>query len=85
MNVSQVEFQNMKEDIVKDMISRLMEERGLSMQDAFDKVYNSHLLQDAFDKVYNSHLFEKLSDPKTGLYFQSSGYVYSYLLDELSA
>ena len=35
MNVSQVEFQNMKEDIVKDMISRLMEERGLSMQDAF--------------------------------------------------
>ena len=56
MNVSQVEFQNMKEDIVKDMISRLMEE-----------------------------LFEKLSDPKTGLYFQSSGYVYSYLLDELSA
>ena len=72
MNVSQVEFQNMKEDIVKDMISRLMEERGLSMQDAFDK-------------VYNSQLFEKLSDPKTGLYFQSSGYVYSYLLDELSA
>ena len=72
MNVSQVEFQNMKEDIVKDMISRLMEELGLSMQDAFVK-------------VYNSHLFEKLSDPKTGLYFQSSGYVYSYLLDELSA
>ena len=72
MNVSQVEFQNMKEDIVKDMISRLMEERGLSMQDAFDK-------------VYTSHLFEKLSNPKTGLYFQSSGYVYSYLLDELSA
>ncbi len=71
MNVSQVEFQNMKEDIVKDMISRLMEERGLSMQGAFDK-------------VYNSRLFEKLSDPKTGLYFQSSGYVYSYLLDELS-
>ncbi len=72
MNVSQVEFQNMKEDIVKDMISRLMEECGLSMQDAFNK-------------VYNSHLFEKMSDPKTGLYFQSSGYVYSYLLDELSA
>ena len=71
MNVSQVEFQNMKEDIVKDLISRLMEERGLSMQEAFDK-------------VYNSRLFEKLSDPKTGLYFQSSGYVYSYLLDELA-
>ena len=72
MNVSQVEFQSTKEDIVKDMISRLMEERGLSMQDAFNK-------------VYNSHLFEKLTDPKTGLYFQSSGYVYSYLQDELPA
>ena len=70
MNVSQAEFQNMKEEIVKDMISRLMEERDLS-------------LQQAFDAVYNSRLFEKLSDPKTGLFFQSSGYVYSYLIEEL--
>ena len=57
MNVSQAEFQNMKEEIVKDMISRLMEERSLS-------------LQQAFDAVYTSRLFEKLSDPKTGLFFQ---------------
>ena len=71
MNVSQAEFQNMKEEIVKDLIARLMEERGLSMQEAFDL-------------VYNSRLFEKLSDPKTGLYFQSSGYVYSYLQEELN-
>ena len=70
MNVSQAEFQNMKEEIVKDLIARLMEERGLSMQEAFDL-------------VYNSRLFEKLSDPKTGLYFQSSGYVYSYLQEEM--
>ncbi len=70
MNVSQAEFQNMKEEIVKDLIARLMEERGLSMQEAFDL-------------VYNSRLFEKLSDPKTGLFFQSSGYVYSYLQEEI--
>ena len=70
MNVSQTEFQNMKEEIVKDMISRLMEQRGLTMQQAFDA-------------VYTSRLFEKLSDPNTGLYFQSSGYVYSYLEEEL--
>ena len=70
MNVSQTEFQNMKEEIVKDLISRLMEERGLTMQEAFDK-------------VYNSRLFEKLNDPKTGLFFQSSGYVYSYLQEEI--
>ncbi len=70
MNVSQEEFQIMKEEIVKDMIYRLMEERGLS-------------LQQAFDAVYTSRLFDKLSNPKTGLFFQSSGYVYSYLLEEL--
>ena len=70
MKVSQAEYQNMKEEIVKDMIARLMEERGFSMQDAFDA-------------VYTSRLFEKLSDPKTGLYFQSSGYVYSFLIEEL--
>ena len=39
-------------------------------------------MKQAFDAVYTSHLFEKLSDPKTGLFFQSSGYVYSYLTDE---
>ncbi|MBQ6727211.1 MAG: hypothetical protein IJQ89_11665 [Bacteroidales bacterium] len=60
----------MKEEIVKDMISRLMDERGLSMQQAFDV-------------VYTSRLFEKLDNPATGLYFQSSGYVYSFLQDEL--
>ena len=70
MNVSQAEFQNMKEEIVKDMIARLMDERNLSMQEAFDA-------------VYTSRLFEKLSDPKTGLFFQSSGYVYSYLTEKL--
>ena len=70
MNVSQAEFQNMKEEIVKDLIARLMDEHGLTMQEAFDL-------------VYNSRLFEKLNDPKTGLYFQSSGYVYSYLQEEI--
>ena len=70
MNVSQAEFQNMKEEIVKDLIVRLMEERSLSMTEAFDA-------------VYTSRLFEKLSNPKTGLYFQSSGYVYSFLQNEL--
>ena len=43
MNVSQAEFQNMKEEIVKDLIARLMDERGLTMQQAFDAVYTSRL------------------------------------------
>ena len=71
MNVSQAEFQNMKDEIVKDIIARLMDERALS-------------LQEAFDTVYRSRLFEKLNNPDTGLFFQSSGYVYSYLMDEIN-
>lgn len=71
MNISQAEFQNMKEEIVKDMIARLIDECGFTMQQAFDA-------------VYTSRLFDKLSDPRTGLYFQSSGYVYSFLKEELN-
>lgn len=70
MNVTQQEFQNMKEEITKDMIARLMDDYGMTMQEAFDK-------------VYTSHLFSKLENPSSGLYFQSSGYVYSYLQQEL--
>lgn len=72
MNVSQAEFQNMKGDILKDLISRLMQERSLSMAEAFEV-------------VYSSRLFSKLSDPRTGLYFQAPGYVYSYLKEEVAA
>jgi hypothetical protein len=35
------------------------------------------------DVVYGSVLFEKLSDPETGLYRESSAYVYGLLVDEL--
>ena len=46
--------------------------------------YLSDDKQQAFDAVYTSRLFEKLNDPKTGLFFQSSGYVYSFLIEELA-
>lgn len=70
MNVSQAEFQNMKEEIIKDLISFVMTDKKVDMQSAFDI-------------VYTSELFAKLDNPATGLYYQSSGYVYSYLKDEL--
>ena len=72
MNVTQEEFQNMKEEIVKDMIAFRMEESGCTMQEAFNE-------------VYRSKIFEKLCDPDSGLFFQSSRYVYAYLLEELRA
>ena len=69
MNVSPREFEYMKEHITKCLISMLMEKEKMP-------------LHEAFDMVYNSATFSKLSDPETGLYFQSPGYVYSYLESE---
>ena len=61
------DFQFMVEGMVSEL---LIERRGLSMTEAFDVVYKS--------KTY-----ENLLNPETMLYFQSPGYVYSYLEDEL--
>lgn len=40
-------------------------------------------LEEALDCVYNSELFEKLQDLETGLYYQSSGYNYELLKEEM--
>lgn len=72
MNVTREEFQNMKEEIVKDMIAFRMEDSGCTMQETFNE-------------VYRSKIFEKLCDPDSGLFFQASRYVYAYLLEELRA
>ena len=40
-------------------------------------------LEEALDCVYNSELFEKLQDLETGLYYQSSGYNYELLKEEI--
>lgn len=37
----------------------------------------------AIDVLYTSETFDRLQDDSTGLYYQSPGYVYSFLLDEL--
>ena len=64
------DFQFMVEGMVSDLIQLLIERRGLTMTEAFDIVCKS--------KTY-----ENLLNPETMLYFQSPGYVYSYLEDEL--
>ncbi len=39
--------------------------------------------QEALDVLYNSETFDRLQDDATGLYYQSSGYVYSFLWNEV--
>lgn len=69
MNVSQSDFEFMKECLCRDIITILVEEKGMT-------------LTDAFDLFYNSDTCSKIEDPATGLYFQSPRYVLSYLLPE---
>ncbi|MBB1529404.1 MAG: hypothetical protein HG466_001690 [Prevotella sp.] len=65
------EIEEMKSDLVKELASMLM--RG-----------NSQLTMDqALGLVFNSETYQKLLNDKTQLYFQSAGYIFSYLQHEL--
>ena len=39
---------------------------------------------EAMNKFYNSEVFEKLQDKETGLYLESSQYVYDLFKDEMN-
>ena len=59
----------MVEGITADMIQMLMDREG-------------YKLSQAIDAVYNSDIYSALLRPTSGLYAQSPGYVYNYLLKE---
>lgn len=56
--------------VATDLIVLLMEKRGLTFTEAVDT-------------LYSSDTYAKLLEKKTGLYFQSPKYVYSFLEHEL--
>jgi len=57
--------------MVKHLALRLMDE-------------NSQLtIEQALSTVINSDTYQRLQDDATGLYYQSPGYVYSFLENEL--
>ena len=68
MNDAQVQF--MIEELVKEIALRLMDVRGLTMKQALDT-------------VYNSETYSKVLDVRTGLFSQSTAYVYSILETEI--
>ena len=73
MNDKKIEY--LIEGISKDIIAYLMEDNGMKMTDAISVFHNS--------VFHNSETFAKLSDPNTGLYIESSAYVYEILKSEL--
>lgn len=60
----------MIEELVKELALRLMEERGLTMKQALDT-------------IYNSETYTKILDLRTSLFSQSTAYVYSILETEI--
>ena len=68
--MSSGEFKYMKEGLTIDLIELLMKDFNLDYKEAMGV-------------LYDSDLYAKLSDPSTGLYFQSPLYVYTFLKSEL--
>lgn len=58
------------EGITKDIVAYLMQDNGMD-------------LSSAFSLFHNSETFEKLSDESSGLYIESSAYVYEILKSEI--
>jgi hypothetical protein len=67
MNVTQKDFEFMKEVLIREMLTILVEEYHMTISEAFEKLYTSDLLQ-------------KIENPKSGLFFQSPRYVLSDLV-----
>ena len=64
------QIQVLKDDLCMDLASFLVDDYHYSPQEAIDV-------------LYTSETFERLQDDDTGLYYQSPGYVYSFLQNEL--
>ena len=56
------------------------------VQDIVDMFSSDQDLEydEAMNKFYNSKVFEKLQDKETGLYMESSEYVYDLFKDEIN-
>ena len=64
--MTQAEFDFVVNHTVESIVAYLMEDENLTMQEAFDR-------------VYNSDTYLKLRNKSTGLYRYSPAYVYEYL------
>ena len=59
---------------------------GYIVQDIVDMFSSDQDIEydEAMNKFYNSKVFEKLQDKETGLYMESSEYVYDLFKDEIN-
>lgn len=69
MKLTEQQIRMMQEETTAQLVELLVRDQHLSVDEGLDV-------------VYNSETYEKLMDPSTGLYSQSTGYVYSFLTNE---
>ena len=65
-----IKIRALTEGVTQDIIADLMTENGLT-------------IKKAMETFYNSETFDKLSNDETGLYRESSAYVFDLLKSEL--
>ena len=71
MALTDEQIEMMKEDLSAELIELLMKDWHYSQIEALEV-------------LYNSDTFDRLQDTRTGWYYQSAGYVYSFLQQELT-
>ena len=71
MKLTDSQIKIMQEDMLADLAQMLMVQWNCPMEEALET-------------LYNSDTFARLQDARTGLYYQSPGYVYSFLENEMT-
>lgn len=71
MKLTNSQIKMMQEDMCAELVILLIKNWNCSMDEALDILYNSETLK-------------QLQNPSTGLYYQSPGYIYSFLENELT-
>ena len=71
MKLTRAQIESMQEDMTSDVLEYLTDIHNMSMEDAMTL-------------FYNSDTFARLQDAKSGLYYQSVGYVLDCLNNELT-
>ena len=67
--LTKAQYQFIFDSIVEDIVSYMVDDDGMTMVEAFDR-------------VYNSATYEKMLDRKNGLYLYSPVYIYDRIMEE---
>ena len=72
----------MRKKLTPEQIQMLKDDLCIELTEALADEFH-YTPQEALDVLYTSETFNRLQDNATGLYYQSAGYVYSFLQNEL--